>query len=265
VGGWELFCVGRGENTDGMSTDNPGDKPECWTFGKLGPAPNGDTLPEASSPPCMAVTKGLPQREHSMGPGKKPRARHKFFVSGSSVFWSRLSSSPHKRTPSLCQGQQREGERETGECKGGRVGGARWEGAEWVGGAGRELGKAEWESGRGREAGGVGDRGREGEGGRGRGGGGGGGQSPRLGLSFKPPARPAGVPRMLRQGHVSLGFKVPSLGGCPEVRSSEPAVGTYPHNRFHDQTPCPCVPTCPVVYLQRPVISLSLSLTLTVQ
>ena len=133
MGGWELFCVGRGENTDGMSTDNPGDKPECWTFGKLGPAPNGDTLPEASSPPCMAVTKGLPQREHSMGPGKKPRARHKFFVSGSSVFWSRLSSSPHRRTPSLCQGQQREGERETGECKGGRVGGARWEGAE-VGG-----------------------------------------------------------------------------------------------------------------------------------
>ena len=123
MGGWELFCVGRGENTDGMSTDNPGDKPECWTFGKLGPAPNGDTLPEASSPPCMAVTKGLPQREHSMGPGKKPRARHKFFVSGSSVFWSRLSSSPHRRTPSLCQGQQREGERETGECKGGRVGG----------------------------------------------------------------------------------------------------------------------------------------------
>lgn len=168
MGGWELFCVGRGENTDGMSTDNPGDKPECWTFGKLGPAPNGDTLPEASSPPCMAVTKGLPQREHSMGPGKKPRARHKFFVSGSSVFWSRLSSSPHRRTPSLCQGQQREGERETGECKGGRVGGARWEGAEWVGGAGRELGKAEWESGRGREAGGVGDRGREGEGGRGK-------------------------------------------------------------------------------------------------
>ena len=101
-----------------MSTDNPGDKPECWTFGKLGPAPNGDTLPEASSPPCMAVTKGLPQREHSMGPGKKPRARHKFFVSGSSVFWSRLSSSPHRRTPSLCQGQQREGERETGACPG---------------------------------------------------------------------------------------------------------------------------------------------------
>ena len=28
----------------------------------------------------MAVTKGLPQREHSMGPGKKPRARHKFFT-----------------------------------------------------------------------------------------------------------------------------------------------------------------------------------------
>ena len=27
---------------------------------------------EASSPPCMAVTKGLPQREHSLGPGKKP-------------------------------------------------------------------------------------------------------------------------------------------------------------------------------------------------
>ena len=31
---------------------------------------------------------------------------------------------------------------------------------------------------------------------------------------------PAGIPRMLRQGHVSLGFKVPVLGGCPEVRSS---------------------------------------------
>ena len=64
---------------------------------------------------------------------------------------------------------------------------------------------------------------------------------------------------MLRQGHVSLGFKVPVLGGCPEVRSSEPAVGTYPHNRFHDQTPCPCVPTRPVVDLQRPLISVSLS------
>lgn len=107
--------MGRGENPDGMSTDHFGDGAECWTFGKLGPTPNRDTLPEASSTPCMAVTRRLPQREHSMDPVKTPRARHRFFVSGSSVFWSHLSSSPHGRTPSLGQGQQREGERETGE------------------------------------------------------------------------------------------------------------------------------------------------------
>ncbi|XP_045017831.1 nascent polypeptide-associated complex subunit alpha, muscle-specific form-like [Bubalus bubalis] len=31
-----------------MSTDHFGDGAECWTFGKLGPTPNRDTLPEAS-------------------------------------------------------------------------------------------------------------------------------------------------------------------------------------------------------------------------
>ncbi|XP_055445310.1 double homeobox protein 4C-like [Bubalus kerabau] len=32
-----------------MSTDHFGDGAECWTFGKLGPTPDRDTLPEASS------------------------------------------------------------------------------------------------------------------------------------------------------------------------------------------------------------------------
>lgn len=171
MGGWELFCVGRGENTDGMSTDNPGDKPECWTFGKLGPAPNGDTLPEASSPPCMAVTKGLPQREHSMGPGKKPRARHKFFVSGSSVFWSRLSSSPHREGELLPYAR---GSRGRGS---GRPGSAKVGGWEVPGGRGPSGWGAQGES-WGRLSGRAGEGGRRGElgteGGRERGVGGGG-------------------------------------------------------------------------------------------
>ena len=37
---------------------------------------------------------------------------------------------------------------------------------------------------------------------------------------------------MLHHGHVALGFKLPAVGGCPEVRASEPAGETYPHNRF---------------------------------
>ena len=94
-----------------------------------------------------------------------------------------------------------------------------------------------------------------GRGGRGRGG----GRSPRLGLSVKPLGNPAGIPKTLRHGHIALGFKVPALGGCPEVRVSEPARGTWPHNRFLYQTrPCPRVHTCPA-YQQRPVPSTSLS------
>ena len=118
------------------------------------------------------------------------------------------------------------------------VGMGRGKGREW--GEGRELGKAEWERERegGREAGRVGYSGRE------RWVGGGEGLSPSLGLSIKPPTNPAGIPRMVRQGHVSLGFKVPALGGCREVRASESSVGTYPHDFFLDQTrPCPCVHT----------------------
>lgn len=49
-----------------------------------------------------------------------------------------------------------------------------------------------------------------------------------------PRETPAGIPKTLRHGHVALGFKVPALGGCPEVRASEPAGGTYPHSRFLD-------------------------------
>lgn len=194
MGGWELFCVGRGENTDGMSTDNPGDKPECWTFGKLGPAPNGDTLPEASSPPCMAVTKGLPQREHSMGPGKKPRARHKFFVSGSSVFWSRLSSSPHREGELLPYAR---GSRGRGS---GRPGSAKVGGWEVPGGRGPSGWGAQGES-WGRLSGRAGEGGRRGElgteGGRERGvggGGGGGWAEPASGTQLQAPGTPCRYP-----------------------------------------------------------------------
>ena len=130
--------MGAGENTDGMSTNNFGDRSQSWTFGKQEP----------------------PKRE--------------------------------------------------------KVGKAEWE---------REGGRE------GREAGRVGDRGRE----RWVGGG---GWSPHLGLSFKPRANLAGIPKILGQGHASLGFRMPALGGFPKVRSSEPAVGTYSDNRFHNQTPC---------------------------
>ena len=114
--------------------------------------------------------------------------------------------------------------------------------------------KGEREREEGYEAGRVGYSGRE------RGCGRGGDQSPCLGLSIKHLANPAGIPKMLHQGHVALGLRVPALAGCSEVRASEPAVGTYyPHNRCLDQTqPCPCVHRCQV-YQERPVISVSLS------
>ena len=89
--------------------------PRAGPLRSWAPPLNRDTLPEASSNPCMALTKRLPQREHSMDPREKPCALHRCFGSGSSVFWPHSSSRPLRRTPSLCQGQQREGERDTGE------------------------------------------------------------------------------------------------------------------------------------------------------
>ena len=118
-----------GENTDRMSNNNFGDKPESWIFGKLcliPPHPKRDIPPEASRNPSIAVIKRVPKRGHAMEPIKKSPAPHRFFWSGSSVFWSNFFSTPHRRTPSLCQGQQREGEREreTGEWGGGSLGDA---------------------------------------------------------------------------------------------------------------------------------------------
>ena len=86
------------------------------------------------------------------------------------------------------------------------------------------------------------------------------GAEPMPGTQCQAPANPAGIPKMLRQRHVALSFKVPALAGCSEVRASEPAVGTYyPHNRCLDQTqPCPCIHRC-LVYQERPAISVSLS------
>ena len=34
-----VLCVERGENTYRMSTNNSGDKPKSWIFGKLGSTP----------------------------------------------------------------------------------------------------------------------------------------------------------------------------------------------------------------------------------
>ena len=82
--------------------------------------------------------------------------------------------------------------------QGGRGPSGWWEWVEAKGesrGEGRQFGKAEWEreGGReGKEAGRVVDRGRERVVGRR-------GLSPHLGLSFKPPANPAGIPKMLHQ------------------------------------------------------------------
>ena len=100
------------------------------------------------------MTKRVPKRGHAMEPIKKHRVPHRFFSSASSVFWSCFSSSPHRRTPSLFQGQQRE-EWGRGEWEGGRMGDARWEGGSggrervWAKGDSgcerRELSKAEFE------------------------------------------------------------------------------------------------------------------------
>ena len=92
-----------------------GTNPRAGSLGSWAAPPNRNILLEASSNPCMAVTERVPQREHSMDTRQKPRAPHRCFGSGSSDFWSRPSSSPPRRTPSLCQEQQREGERERGE------------------------------------------------------------------------------------------------------------------------------------------------------
>lgn len=177
--------------------------------------------------------------------------------SGSSVFWSRPSSSPPRRTPSLRQEQQREGERETGAVK-------RWKGWEMQGGRGRGGGggsgcgrrervgvKGEREREGGREAGTVGV---PWEGGGVGGGEGGGART--WDSASSPRETPAGLPKTLRHGHVALGFKVPALGGCPQVRASEPAGGTYPAQPL--SRPCPRVHTGPVRQ-QRPVPSVSLS------
>lgn len=106
-------------------------------------------------------------------------------------------------------------------------------GGEWVAGEGggrrERVGvKGEREGEGGREAGRVGVQwGGVGGGGRGCG-------ARAWDSASSPRETPAGIPKTLRHGHVALGFKVPALGGCPEVRASEPAGGTYPHSRFLD-------------------------------
>ena len=86
--GWgEVWCVGRGENPAGMSTNHSGDKPPAQSWA---PPPNrGTPLSEASSNPCMAVTERLPQRDHSVDPRGKPPCP-------AQVLWglARLSSGP---------------------------------------------------------------------------------------------------------------------------------------------------------------------------
>lgn len=121
------------------------------------------------------MTKTVAKNGHAVEPIKKPCALHRFFWSDSSVFWLRLSSSPHRSTPSLGQGQPSEWEWEIEQWEGRRLGNARWEGAsgwrERVGEKGEAWGRL---SGRGREEekrrrqrdlGTEGGRGRLGEGG----------------------------------------------------------------------------------------------------
>lgn len=101
------------------------------------------------------MTKRVAKNGHAVESIKKPCALHRFFGSDYSVFWLRLSSNPHRSTPSLGQGQPGEWEWEIGQWEGRRLGDARWEGASgWrervgvkgeSGGEGRGLGKAEWE------------------------------------------------------------------------------------------------------------------------
>ena len=254
VGGW-VWCVGRGENPAGMSTNNSGDKPpppESWA-----PPPNrGTPLSEASSDPCMAVTERLPQRDHPWTQEGNPCALHRCF----GVWLFCLLVPPFQQstqensfpTPGAAEAG---GAGDRGSEKVERLGDARWEGARgW-----REWVWAEGESG---------GEGREGErkrvGGReswvqweGEGVGGGEGGGARTWDSASSPREtPAGLPKTLRHGHVALGFKVPALGGCPQVRASEPAGGTYPAQPL--SRPCPRVHTGPVRQ-QRPVPSVSLS------
>lgn len=192
--------AGGGENTDGMSTNIFGDKCESWTLGQHGSRPpKRDTPPEASRHARIPVTKRVPKRGHAMDPIKKPCAPHRFFPSGSCVFWSRLSRTPHRRMPSLCQGQLRGGERGMGKWEGGWLGDARWEGASgWrervgvkgeSGGEGRELGRL---SGRGREGG---KGGREGRGRKEEGGWSGeGGGARAAGTQLQATGKPRGYP-----------------------------------------------------------------------
>lgn len=184
----------EGRTPPGCLPTTLGTNPRAGPLGSWAPPRNRDTLLEASSNSCMAMTKRVPKREHSMDTRQKPRAPHRCFGSGSSDFWSHPSSSPPRRTPSLRQEQQREGERETGAVK-------RWKGWEMQGGRGRGGGG----SGCGRRER-VGVKGeREREGGREAGtvgvpwegggvGGGEGGRSPRLGLSVKPQGDPCRSP-----------------------------------------------------------------------
>lgn len=90
------------------------------------------------------MTKRVAKSGHAVEPIKKPCTLHRFFWSFSSVFWLRLSSSPHRSTPSLGQGAAEGvgvGDRAVGRWKAGRrkVGGGEWMEGEG-GGEGREWG-----------------------------------------------------------------------------------------------------------------------------
>ena len=164
--------------------------------------------------------------------------------SGSSVFWSRPSSSPPRRTPSLRQEQQTEGERETGgvkrrkgwEMQGGRgqVGGGSGSGAK-----GQSRGEGR-EGGRGR-AGGRESWGTVG-GGRGRGG----GAEPAPGTQRQAPGRPLQV--SLKR---CVTDTLPSVSRCllwAGVRRSEPLSQQEGPTRtavFSTMSTCTHVPGTP--------------------
>ena len=164
--------------------------------------------------------------------------------SGSSVFWSRPSSSPPRRTPSLRQEQQTEGERETGgvkrrkgwEMQGGRGrvgGGSGWGRRERVGVKGEREGEG------GREAGRVGVRW---GGGRGRGG----GAEPAPGTQRQAPGRPLQV--SLKR---CVTDTLPSVSRCllwAGVRRSEPLSQQEGPTRtavFSTMSTCTHVPGTP--------------------
>lgn len=218
VGGW-VWCVGRGENPAGMSTNNSGDKPpppESWA-----PPPNrGTPLSEASSDPCMAVTERLPQRDHPWTQEGNPCALHRCF----GVWLFCLLVPPFQQstqensfpTPGAAEGG---GAGDRGSEKVERLGDARWEGArgwrEWVWAEGESGGEGrEGERGRagGRDSWGtVGGRG-----GRGRGG----GAEPAPGTQRQAPGRPLQVSRKR-----CVTDTLPSVSRCllwAGVRRSEP-------------------------------------------